>query len=99
MREESASRRFLDRGQSAVEAKIKRRSVRAKDPRLGIILMSGYPHSFEMHNAGFELLRKPFGPGDLEAALRHAASGTQDGLALGAAPANVPDSAFGNSRI
>ena len=51
------------------------------DRSLGIILMSGYPHSFEVHDAGYELLRKPFSPASLEAALRHAASGARDSAA------------------
>ena len=57
------------------------RAARAMERSLGIILMSGYPHSFEVHDAGYELLRKPFSPASLEAALRHAASGARDGAA------------------
>ena len=57
------------------------KAARAMDRSLGIILMSGYPHSFEVHDAGYELLRKPFSPASLEAALRHAASGARDGAA------------------
>ncbi len=57
------------------------KAARATDRSLGIILMSGYPHSFEVHDAGYELLRKPFSPASLEAALRHAASCARDGAA------------------
>ena len=64
------------------------KAARAMDRSLGIILMSGYPHSFEVHDAGYELLRKPFSPASLEAALRHAASGARDGAA-GLTPLSV----------
>ena len=64
------------------------KAARMADRALGIILMSGYPHSFETRDAGFELLRKPFSPASLEAALRHAASGERDGAGL-AAPATA----------
>ncbi len=58
------------------------KAARAADRALGIILMSGYPHSFKTREAGFELLRKPFSPAGLEAALRHAASGERDSAGL-----------------
>ena len=65
------------------------KAARLADRALGIILMSGYPHSFETRDAGFELLRKPFSPAGLEAALRHAASGERDSAAGPPAPAAV----------
>ena len=54
------------------------KAARMADRGLGIVLMSGYPHSFELRDAGLELLRKPFSPAGLEAALRRAASGERD---------------------
>ena len=73
------------------------KAARAADRNLGIILMSGYPHSFETREAGFELLRKPFSPASLEAALRRAASGERDGAAGLPAPAAVHPGPGGNS--
>ena len=67
------------------------KAARVADRFLGIILMSGYPHSFETRDAGFELLRKPFSPAGLEAALRHAASSERDSAGLPASAAALPD--------
>ena len=50
------------------------KAARAKDHNLGIILMSGYPQSFDMQDLGYELLPKPFSPASLQAALRRASS-------------------------
>jgi PAS domain S-box-containing protein len=67
------------------------KAARMADRGLGIILMSGYPHSFETRDAGFELLRKPFSPAGLEAALRHAVGGERDRAAgLPASAAALP---------
>ncbi len=59
-----------------------------RDRALGIILMSGYPQPFEAQHAGYELLRKPFSPADLQAALKRAAGCAKDGMDVDAAPAN-----------
>jgi PAS domain S-box-containing protein len=53
------------------------KAARAKDHNLGIILMSGYPQSFDMQDLGYELLPKPFSPASLRAALRRASSGNK----------------------
>ena len=55
------------------------KAARASDRSLGIILMSGYPHSLELRDTGYELMRKPFSPASLEAAIKRAASGARDG--------------------
>ncbi len=55
------------------------KAARARDGALGIILMSGYPNTFELRETGYDLLRKPFGTADLEAAIRRAASRASSG--------------------
>jgi CheY-like chemotaxis protein len=66
------------------------KAARMADRSLGIILMSGYPHSFETREAGIELLRKPFSPAGLEAALWHASCGERNAAGLSAPAAAVP---------